>query len=273
MRSSDPSAKPGSHTRATTRYWDAVGAEWQRSRPSSLWREHSDAINRSLVERWLPASGLRRSLKTDAFDEAVGVGIAPGLAERAGAVVSIDLAISTLRAATRDAPTSGVVADVRALPFSEESFDAVVSNSTLDHFEDDADIDVSLSELARVMTPRGRLVVTMDNPQNPIVSLRNILPFEWLHRIGLVPYRYGATTDRFRLRERLESAGFAVERIETVLHCPRVLAIPLASWAERALGPSGRARLRGALGAFERLATWPSRFRTAHFIVALAERR
>lgn len=273
MPSSEHSATPESDTRSDTRYWNAVGAEWQRSRPSSLWRKHSDAINRSLVERWLPASGLGRSLKTDAFDEAVGIGIAPGLATRASTVVSIDLALTTVRVATRDRAGSGVVADVRSLPFVESSFDAVVSNSTLDHFEDDADIDVSLSELARVMAPGGRLIITMDNPQNPIVSLRNILPFEWLHRIGLVPYRYGATTDRNRLRDRLESAGFAVESIDAVLHCPRVLAIPLASWAERALGPSGRDRLRRALGAFERLATWPSRFRTAHFIVALAERR
>src|SRR5204863_8026948 len=66
--------------------------------------------------------------------------------------------------------------DVRALPFADGSFDVVVSTSTLDHFQARADIDTALRELHRVLASDGLAVVTLDNPWNPLVALRNALP-------------------------------------------------------------------------------------------------
>ncbi len=55
-----------------------------------------------------------------------------------------------------------VRADAAALPFSDESFDAVVSVSVL-HFW--RDLDPPLREIARVLPPNGRLVLVFEPPE------------------------------------------------------------------------------------------------------------
>jgi SAM-dependent methyltransferase len=73
--------------------------------------------------------------------------------------VEIDPSLGALLAARRMAAAEGrriavVCGDARFLPFKAESFDAVFSYSVLQHF-DPADVEVMLSEMARVMRPFG----------------------------------------------------------------------------------------------------------------------
>ena len=75
-------------------------------------------------------------------------------------------------------------ADVRCLPFVDGVFDLVVSNSTLDHFETSREIERAVAEIHRVLAPRGLFILTLDNPANPAVALRNALPFALLHQVG-----------------------------------------------------------------------------------------
>jgi len=53
-----------------------------------------------------------------------------------------------------------VLADGRELPYGEASYDHAYSISVLEHIEDDGD-EVALRELARVVRPGGRVVVTL----------------------------------------------------------------------------------------------------------------
>jgi SAM-dependent methyltransferase len=236
--------------------WDAVLASWRETRGTSLLRAYSDAANRRLLERWLPPRA-GRVLKTDVFDEAVAEGLAPFLATRAEALVAIDASPAAVEAARRRHPELDArVADVRALPFEDGSFDVVVSTSTLDHFQARADIDTALRELRRVLTPGGFAVVTLDNPWNPLVALRNALP---ARPHALVPYYVGVTLGPRALRAALAGAGFAVEELAAVLHAPRL--------AARALRPP----LRLLLSA-ERLERWPTRYLTGQFVAARARR-
>jgi SAM-dependent methyltransferase len=240
----------------TSHDWDAVVRSWRETPATSLLRAYSDAANRRLLERWLPARA-GRVLKTDVFDEAVGEGLSPFLAGRAEAVVAIDASPAAVAAARRRHPELDAgVADVRALPFEDGSFDVVVSTSTLDHFSSRADIDTALSELHRVLALGGLAVVTLDNPWNPLVALRNALP---VRPHALVPYYVGATLGPRGLRAGLAGAGFVVEEVAAVLHTPRL--------AARALRPP----LRLLLSA-ERLERWPTRFLTGQFVAARARR-
>lgn len=59
-----------------------------------------------------------------------------------------------------------LVGATRRLPFAADSFDLILSPSTLDHFPDSDDLGVSLKEIAWVFAPAGRLIITLDNPQN-----------------------------------------------------------------------------------------------------------
>lgn len=258
--------------------WDTVAEVWQRAPAQTLWRKHSDRVNSALVERWLPR-GTGTTLKTDLWDEAMGEGLYPAIAARSDRVVGVDVSGSIVAAAAERYPAlDAQVAHVRALPFEARSIDGIVSNSTLDHFDDAAEIDRSVLELARVLRPGGTLILTLDNPANPLVALAKALPRAalnrtWLRwadassRLGLHPYHVGATYGRARLRTVVEGAGFVVEETTAIVHAPR----PIAVLIGQRLTGGGRRFLR-ALDALERLEQAPTRFVTGHFIAIRATR-
>ncbi|MGH7587131.1 MAG: methyltransferase domain-containing protein [Gemmatimonadota bacterium] len=254
-------------------YWSHLGERWKARRPDRLWRAHSDTVNARLLRRWLPEEAAGRVLKTDLFDEAFGEGLVEPLAERYATLIGIDLSQIVIEEGVRGrSRITGVRCDVRALPFADAAFTAVASISTLDHFRREEGVVAALAELRRVLAPGGRLILTLDNPANPIIGLRNRLPFRLVHAFGLVPYYVGVTAGHRRARALLESAGFEVLEVTALMHCPRVLAVPACRLVDR-FGPDARARLLGFLGAFERLEGWPTRFRTGHFVALRVVRR
>jgi SAM-dependent methyltransferase len=162
------------------------------------------------------------------------------------------------------------VADVRRLPFEPGTFDAVVSNSTLDHLATRADIAVAVRELHRVMRAGGHLLITLDNPLNPIVGIRNMLP-EGL-RESILPYALGATLGPRRLRSLLVESGFEVLRSGAVFHSPRVLVV-LAGHLFDGRRATTRQRYARMWSPFEWLGTLPTRYLTGHFVAVLARKR
>lgn len=254
-------------------YWHEAATQWLQTLPQQTWRRHSDRVNAQLVRRWLPATRLGRLLKTDAFDEAVSTGLFPQLAERAATVVAVDISSSTLAAAARKYRDLAVVgADLRRLPFGDGSVHAVVSLSSLDHFETFDELAAGLRELHRVLPSGGHLILTLDNVMNPLVALRNALPFSLLNRLGIVPYRVGQSAGPRRLQGLLEKSGFTVEEMGAVLHVPRVFAVALANLVDRLGSESIRHRFLGFLLGFERLARWPTRYLTGYFVAISARR-
>ena len=249
-------------------YWDAVCADW---RGRSLWRAHSDAVNTSLFADWLPDTPVGRLLKTDLFDEVCGEGLYPLLATRAEQLVAVDVSCLAVGSVLAGRPgLLAVPADVRQLPFADGVFDAVVSNSTLDHFRTSGDVVLSLRELCRVLREGGHLLLTLDNLANPMVALRNALPFRPLKRLRIVPYYVGSTYRPAPLRAVLRETGFDVLEMKAVMHCPRVLSVGLAGMLERWAGADAqRGFLRMAM-AFERLSRTPLRFLTGYFIAVRA---
>jgi ubiquinone/menaquinone biosynthesis C-methylase UbiE len=127
-------------------------------------------------------------MKTDLFEEAItSRHLLPALGPGS---VGLECSPATVRAARErlgEARYLFVVADLRAIPLRPGAVDRILAGSSLDHFKDKADIATSLAELVRVLSPGGTLVATFDNPYNPVVWLRNRLPFAWLNRVGIVP--------------------------------------------------------------------------------------
>jgi SAM-dependent methyltransferase len=255
-------------------HWERVAAQGPDGKDPTTWRRHCDRLNRELVERCLAERPHASILKTDCFDESLGEGLLPTLAARADRVVAVDVSPTAVeRAGARHPSLEAVVADVRSLPFADDAFDAIVSNSTLDHFASLAELEDALRELRRVLRPDGTLVISLDNPANPVVGLRNLLPARLRYGSGLVPYFVGATVGPWRLPRLLGAAGFDVHDSGTLMHCPRVAAVPLAARADAGARPLARERLLSALHAFEALERTPLRRHTGHFVWARATAR
>lgn len=238
--------------------WDEVAR--QEDALPAAWRRRARREHLELLGRWI-AEPAGRWLKTDVFEE--------GLPDRAllpslpsARWIGMDVSLEAVLRARPAAPRS-VVADVRALPFREGSFDGVLSTSTLDHFDDPADIDRSLRQLAEVVAPGGRLVLTLDNAANPLVAARNKLPRPVAVRTGLVPFAVGATLDEHGGRGALDRAGFDVEATEHLLHAPHVVATRLARFGWWATN---------VLPRFAGLADTRAAHRTGHFVAFLARR-
>lgn len=266
-------------------YWDEVGTTWAATRPHRLWREFTDRHQLTILDRWLgrgaeggvasldPVPGDATLLKTDLFDEVAGRGLAADLLAAGLRVTAIDLSPAIVaEAAARNPGIEAVVADVRALPFPDGTFDVVFSGSTLDHFESTADIEAALVELRRVLRPGGRLILTMDNPANPLIFLRNGPLRRILRRIGVVPYQVGATLGPRALAKALRGAGFGVVEATAVMHCPRVIAVAVAGYVARLPRPWQTVFLR-CLAACEVLERLPTRWLTGHYIAIRAVAR
>ena len=252
-------------------YWDRISELWQNKGPQELWRLHSNAVNTALLESWLPSDRVEYLLKTDLFDEAFSDGLYPTLTSRAKIVVGMDVSILTLNAAvSRHSDLQATGADVRHLPFAEGSFDTIVSNSTLDHFESAHEIIASLGELHRVLRTGGQLILTLDNLANPLIALRNFLPFRPLNRLGILPYFVGSTFGPRRLHRALHQLGFKITQVSTVMHCPRLFAVAMARMLEKHTGRESQKRFLHFLMAFERLAHLPTRFLTGYFVAVRA---
>src|SRR6266404_2391214 len=107
------------------------------------------------------------------------------------------------------------------LPFDGSSFDAVISSSVLEYVET---IDVTLSEIARILKPGGWIFATVPDMRSP--SRQREL---WLRRASMIPllatildhsrWREGARYQRISINRwpsakwyaALQAAGFQVE--------------------------------------------------------------
>lgn len=210
-------------------YWPDFGEQFDRSVANPIWRRYSDSLVRDWIVKHLPAAPLTTVLKTDLFEEAVGAGTYPLLESVSEHVFAIDLSASVCRRAVcryKDLFVS--VSDVRQLAFRPASFDLIVSISTLDHFENQRHIQAALDQLFSALKPGGVLLVTLDNPANPVVRFRNAMPWRVLKRLGLVPYPTGATMKAEEFQKLLERTGFQVSAATTLLHVPRSAAVLMA---------------------------------------------
>jgi SAM-dependent methyltransferase len=192
-------------------YWDRVTTLTQGCAPLEQWRACRQRVYARLIRLGPASAGV--GMKTDLFEEAVSAyHVLPALGRGSLGLdcSSVTVAAARARVCEHGARYLFVVGDLRAIPVRVGVIARILARSSLDHFADKADIATSLMELARILVPGGTLVVTLDNPHNPVVWLRNHLPFAWLSRAGLVPYFVGQTYSRAEACEQLESLGLAV---------------------------------------------------------------
>ncbi len=158
------------------------------------------------------------------LDAGMGGGVLCAALDRRGwAVSGVDLAPAMVDVAQARLPhIRGRMfrGSITALPFSDESFDAVVATGVLEFVVDD--LDGAIRELARVLRRDGEAVVSFPNRRAPVNiwrgrvlyplvrAAKRVLPADRPSppRVPLVPFR--------RLLSGFERAGLVVDAIEPV---------------------------------------------------------
>ncbi|GAB6265199.1 MAG: hypothetical protein STSR0001_06440 [Methanothrix sp.] len=97
--------------------------------------------------------------------------------------------------------------DGRMLPFSDGTFDVVVSFSAIEHMENFSDRIKAVEEMARVLKPGGYSAITGPNLLNLPVTFFSLRVYK---RLGTHEHRYTP----WELRRMLESCGLRIEEFD-----------------------------------------------------------
>ncbi len=213
-------------------FWARVGERFPDLGGAASTRYYADNERRLFAEHLPPLQGLR-ILKTDLWDEAKNTRILAWAARRGARAFGVDISEPTVmqaRAAFDTGPSTrlrGAVADVRDLPFTDASFDAVYSMGTIEHFDE---TERAVGEIARVLAPGGRAIVGVPNRHDPF--LRPLLATV-LQGVGLYAYGYEKSYSRRALRAMLERAGLVVVAETAILFVPgwlRMIDLACHAW-------------------------------------------
>ena len=218
-------ASQGQHATVGRRFWNAQGRRYARSffgAPTTrLYREEEQA----LLRRHLGELRGLRLLKLDLWNEAQNTEILLWAAREGAQCFGIDIAETTARKArdrgdVRGAPVQVAVADVSALPFSDESFDGIYTMGTLEHLPDP---ERAFAEIARVLRPGGLAIVGVPNRRDPFLFS---LASRAVQATGHYPYGYERWYTNAELRDRLRAHGLHVDAEDGILFLPWFVRIP-----------------------------------------------
>ena len=137
---------------------------------ASLWETHagwwiegfSDGADPEYEEQILPLAAAELSGARRVLDVGCGEGQISRLASRLGAdVVGIDPTWNCVRVAAERGGAQFAMAEAAALPFADETFDAVVACLVFEHIRE---VDQAIAEVARVLQRGGRFCFFLNHP-------------------------------------------------------------------------------------------------------------
>lgn len=190
---------------------------WGDNEVCSNYDEHFGAITAQSVDALLDAASVQKY--SYVLDVCAGAGYAAGEASNRDAeAVGLDFSESQVRLAKRRYPKATFQqGDATALPFEENTFDAVVNGIGIPHFEDP---DAAISEAFRVLKPGARFAFTVyDTPDKAIGfgALYSAVQEFGTMDIGLpVGPNFFLFSDPTEGRKRLMSIGFKDIEISSV---------------------------------------------------------
>lgn len=151
------------------------------NRPDHRWRQPlrvlvhkmGNGYVHSWATRTLEQIGKGRSLTL--LDAGCGDGVLKGYLSKRHAYVGVDFSTRPLLRALRYRPATYFRADLNHLPFSNDSFDAVLSFQALQYV---ARPQAVLAQIARILKPRGTLLLTIPNDESIKYRLEGIPEFQ-----------------------------------------------------------------------------------------------
>ncbi len=214
---------------AYRRFWARVGEDFTDLGGAASTRYYAHNEQRLFDEHFPALPGLT-ILKTDLWDEAKNTRILAWASAHGARAYGIDISEPTLRQA-RHAFAAGAlraaVADVRAIPFADNTFDAIYSMGTIEHFDE---TEQAVREMTRVLKPGGRAIIGVPNRHDPFLRPLMATVMQWL---GVYGYGYEKSYSRRRLRAMLERSGLTVLDETAILFIPgwlRIMDLACHAW-------------------------------------------
>ena len=261
MRSAEKSG------RAYTAYWTQVGAEFPSLKGAASTAYYAECEQRLLADL-VPDLAGKLLFKTDLWDEAKNTEILLWAARRGARVAGADIALATTVQAREVLAAERpllAAADVRRLPYRDQTFDLVYSMGTIEHFPE---YRAAVAEIYRLLKPGGRAVIGVPNLFDPF--LRPLM-VAVLDRLGRYDYGLEKAFSARGLGRLLESAGFRLIARSGVLFMPGWLRMADLWCHTRGRGPARltAAMIRPFAALYRR---FPALRRHGYLIAWLAER-
>lgn len=257
------------------KYWGQVAKKKANGQDFDvLLAEQYRRIHLDLLARWADVKSSQIILKTDLFAEALCPSRAflSDILKINSSVIGIDISAEiTSRARMNTAqyaagsPSEYITCDARQLPFASNSFDLIVSDSSLDHFRHKNEIVIALSELSRVLKPGGILIITMDNKGNLTEPFFRL----WIF-FGLAPFFIGKTYAIKELKQELVKAGLRVMDSTAIIHNPRFFTKIIITFLRNIKPAIFDHWIRRGLAFGDSLESRKTKYLTAQFIAAKA---
>lgn len=205
--------------------WDAVAKRGKHYLSDSFLCKSKKRQIIELIKIWDIVDKDKIVLQTDLFEEAVGYdGITRWLSGRYKKLFGIDISIEVLKQVytkETDACVRYILSDIRNPAFKDNSFDLIISNSTIDHF---ADIELALQELYRILKPGGILILTLNNRLQFAFSF-----LLWLKRVlRIKDYSYGYSFTLSDIKSRSINIGFYVTDTTYIYFFPPLITFLVA---------------------------------------------
>lgn len=191
--------------------WDHFFQKSKSHHLSKSIAEYKKSETRKLIIKWLKNELHKKTLKTDCYEEVFSYDSVVDLFSN---ITIIDISRRAIEIAKRNFPNKKfLVGDICKLPFKNNSFDVIVSLSTIDNISYKK-VNAALKEIKRVLKPKGKLLITIDNKENLLYSF-----FYFLNKyLKFTKYYQDRCYSRQEIIKLLDKHNFKIEKIESLIH-------------------------------------------------------
>ena len=255
--------------RRQRRNWDRVAAAMPdfSTAPSTLYYRRCEI---AMLRRELGSLAGRRVLKLDLWNEAINTRILHWMESEGAEVVGLDhspvVAGRALRNSRQRGSAAGILrADIRELPFADDSFDFVYTMGTIEHIDE---YRQAVAEVRRVLRPGGQTIIGVPDKWN--VFLRPLM-VAVLDVFGMYHYSPEKSFGAGELRRVIEGAGLRVRTRTGILALPGL--VRMADLFLHSRGLPGAALMRLLIRPFDFFETryrWPGYF--GYLLTMVAEK-
>ncbi|MEO8275423.1 MAG: class I SAM-dependent methyltransferase [Thermoanaerobaculia bacterium] len=268
--SGEEKAQPGRLRGRQRQAWDRIAASVGdlRGAPST---EYYRRCEIALIGRSFGDLRGKRVLKLDLWNEAFNTRILHWMADQGAETYGLDLSNVVAHQARRNTAQAGqpvrlMRADIRELPFPDNSFDAVYTMGTIEHIDEYVQ---AIDEVRRVLRPGGRAIIGVPHKWN--IFLRPALVW-FLDLFGKYAYSPEKSFSAPEFRQVIERTGLVVNERTGILSIPGLLRLADVFCFTRRIALYRLSPI--ALWPFERLETrfrWPGRF--GYLMAMVVEKR